>query len=203
VQLCVWHESLIRRETRVISSRSSLCLISGPPSYVGDTCAEVQARGELARQLGVDRLILIPYRYQPEQVEIIQDWDVVGMRATGSFDLKVTNVEVPREWTFIRGGSPTVDEPLFRYPSLGYASQVLAVVGAGVARAALDFAIETGAGRSGVTGAPRLADRAYYRTGVAEAEAMRAMSEADLRAMTRMIEGDAAVAAWRTGHPRV
>jgi outer membrane protein TolC len=37
--------------------------------------------------------------------------------------------------------------------------------------------------------------RGKLRAGVAEAEAMRAMSEADLRAMTRMIEGDAAVAA--------
>ena len=36
--------------------------------------------------------------------------------------------------------------------------------------------------------------RGKLRTGVAEAQAMRAMSEADLRAMTRMIEGDAAVA---------
>jgi len=36
--------------------------------------------------------------------------------------------------------------------------------------------------------------RAKLRAGVAEAEAMRAMSEADLRAMTRMLEGDAAVA---------
>jgi outer membrane protein, heavy metal efflux system len=36
--------------------------------------------------------------------------------------------------------------------------------------------------------------RAKLRAGVAEAQAMRAMSEADLRAMTRMIEGDAAVA---------
>lgn len=36
--------------------------------------------------------------------------------------------------------------------------------------------------------------RAKLRAGVVEAEAMRAMSEADLRAMTRMIEGDAAVA---------
>jgi outer membrane protein TolC len=36
--------------------------------------------------------------------------------------------------------------------------------------------------------------RAKLRAGVAEAEAMRAMSEADLRAMTRMIEGDAAAA---------
>ena len=36
--------------------------------------------------------------------------------------------------------------------------------------------------------------RAKLRAGVAEAQAMRAMSEADLQAMTRMIEGDAAVA---------
>ena len=36
--------------------------------------------------------------------------------------------------------------------------------------------------------------RAKLRAGVAEAEAMRAMSEAELRAMTRMIEGQAAVA---------
>jgi outer membrane protein TolC len=35
--------------------------------------------------------------------------------------------------------------------------------------------------------------RGKLRAGVAEAQAMRAMSEADLRAMTRMIEGDAAV----------
>ena len=36
--------------------------------------------------------------------------------------------------------------------------------------------------------------REKLRAGVAEAQAMRAMSEADVRAMTRMIEGDAAVA---------
>ena len=36
--------------------------------------------------------------------------------------------------------------------------------------------------------------RGKLHAGVAEAQAMRAMSEADLRAMTRMIEGDAAAA---------
>jgi outer membrane protein TolC len=36
--------------------------------------------------------------------------------------------------------------------------------------------------------------RSKLRAGVAEAEAMRAMSEADLRAMTRMVEGEAAAA---------
>lgn len=108
---------------------------------------------------------------RPEQVEIVDDWDVVGMRGTGSFDLVVHDVEVPREWTFVRGGQPTVDEPLYRYPTIAYAAQVLAVVGAGVARAALDHAEEVGAGYAGVTGAPKLADRAYYRAEIASAEA--------------------------------
>jgi alkylation response protein AidB-like acyl-CoA dehydrogenase len=108
---------------------------------------------------------------RPEQVEIVREWDVVGMQGTGSFDLVVDDVEVPREWTFIRGGQPTVDEPLYRYPTIAYASQVLAVEGAGVARAALDYAEEVGAGYAGVTGAPKLADRPYYRAEIAAAEA--------------------------------
>lgn len=116
---------------------------------------------------GKPRVAVLP----PDQVEIIQEWDVVGMRGTGSFDLAVHDVEVPREWTFIRGGQATIDEPLYRYPTIAYASQVLAVVGAGVARAALNHAEEAGAGYTGVTGAPKLADRAYYRAEVASAEA--------------------------------
>ncbi|WP_232666554.1 flavin-dependent monooxygenase [Pseudonocardia sp. TRM90224] len=108
---------------------------------------------------------------RPEQVQIVQEWDVVGMQGTGSFDLVLDGAEVAREWTFVRGGEPTVDEPLYRYPTIAYAAQVLAVVGAGVARAALDHAREVGAGYAGVTGAPKLADRAYYRTEVARGEA--------------------------------
>jgi len=105
----------------------------------------------------------------PQQVEIADEWDVVGMRATGSFDLIVRDVEVDREWTFVRGGTPTIDEPLYRYPTIAYAGQVLAVVGAGVARAALDHAAEHGAPRAGITGAPSLRERSYFRTGFAAA----------------------------------
>jgi alkylation response protein AidB-like acyl-CoA dehydrogenase len=116
---------------------------------------------------GKPRTVLL----RPDQVEIVQDWDVVGMAGTGSFDLVVRDVEVPREWSFIRGGVPTVDEPLYRYPTLAYAAQVLAVVNLGIARAALDYAEEVGGGGTGVTGAPKLADRAYYRIEIAQAEA--------------------------------
>ncbi|GAA4091249.1 flavin-dependent monooxygenase [Nocardioides kongjuensis] len=108
---------------------------------------------------------------RPQDVRIVEDWDVVGMRATGSFDLVLEEVLVPERRTFIRGGAPTIDEPIYRYPTITYAAQALSVVSAGVARAALDFAEELGAGRAGITGAPKLADRAYYRTGIAEAEA--------------------------------
>lgn len=116
---------------------------------------------------GKPRTVLL----RPDQVEIVQDWDVVGMAGTGSFDLVVRNVEVPKERTFIRGGTPTVDEPLYRYPTLAYAAQVLAVVNLGIARAALDYAEEVGGAGTGVTGAPKLADRAYYRIEIAKAEA--------------------------------
>lgn len=107
---------------------------------------------------------------RPEQVEIADNWDVIGLRGTGSHDLVVDGAVVPEEWTFVRGGEPTVDEPLYRYPTVPYAAQVLAVVGSGVARAALDHVIAQG-GRSGYTGAPKPAERATYRIAVGQAEA--------------------------------
>ncbi|GAB7006761.1 acyl-CoA dehydrogenase family protein [Nocardioides sp. AN3] len=123
----------------------------------GDDSSSGKPRGALVR---------------PSDVEIVEDWDVVGMRATGSFDLVLEDVVVPTSCTFIRGGAPTIDEPIYRYPTITYAAQALSVVSAGVARAALDFAQEIGAARAGITGAPKLADRPYYRTGIAEAEAL-------------------------------
>ena len=108
---------------------------------------------------------------RPEDVEIVENWEVMGMRGTGSHDLQVQNVVVPEEWTFVRGGVPTIDEPIFQYPTIAYAAQVLAVVNLGVARAALDEVSQMAAGRNTVSGAPKMADRAYVRMGVAEAEA--------------------------------
>ncbi|QFR02056.1 flavin-dependent monooxygenase [Streptomyces phaeolivaceus] len=107
---------------------------------------------------------------RPDRVRIAENWDVVGLRGTGSHDLVVDGEVVPEEWTFVRGSEATVDEPLYRYPTVPYASQVLAVVGLGVARAALDHVIAQG-GRPGHTGAPRPAERATYRITVGQAEA--------------------------------
>jgi alkylation response protein AidB-like acyl-CoA dehydrogenase len=108
---------------------------------------------------------------RPEDVEIVENWNVIGLHGTGSHDLRVHGKFVSDEWTFVRGGQATVDEPLYRYPTVAYAAQVLAVVNLGAGRAALDYAIKTGSGRTGITGAPKLADRPYYRMDVATAEA--------------------------------
>lgn len=107
----------------------------------------------------------------PDEVEIVENWDVAGMKATGSHAVRADRVFVPDEMTFIRGGLPQIDEPLTRYPALAYAAQVLAVVTLGAARGALDYAIEVGSARTSITGGASKGNRPAYKTGIAEAEA--------------------------------
>ncbi|TDQ98541.1 acyl-CoA dehydrogenase family protein [Paraburkholderia silvatlantica] len=109
--------------------------------------------------------------FRADQVEIVENWNVVGMQGTGSHDLRLHGRVVSEDWTFVRGGPSCVDEPLYRYPTIAYAAQVLAVVNLGLARAALDVANQMSGGRRTTTGAPQLADRAYYRIELAKAEA--------------------------------
>ncbi|RST77249.1 flavin-dependent monooxygenase [Siminovitchia acidinfaciens] len=108
---------------------------------------------------------------QPKDVEIVENWEVIGMRGTGSHDLRVKDAFVPDEWTFVRGGAPSIEEPIYQYPSIAYAAQVLAVVNLGIARAALDEFSQMAGTRSGITGAPKMAERAYLRISLAKAEA--------------------------------
>jgi alkylation response protein AidB-like acyl-CoA dehydrogenase len=113
------------------------------------------------------RLAVMPQ----SSARIEQTWDTVGLAGTGSHDLVVDDVIVPEEWTFVRGGKANLDEPFFRYPSLSFATQVLSVVGLGVARAALDELRGMASGRISVTGAPALADRPLAQVEIAKAEA--------------------------------
>ena len=104
-------------------------------------------------------------------VEIVDNWNVVGMQGTGSHDLRLRDKFVEAQWTFVRGGGALIDEPLYRYPAVAYQAQVHAAVNVGLARAALDLLTEMSGATRTTTGAPRLADRAYYRSGLAKAEA--------------------------------
>lgn len=105
------------------------------------------------------------------QVEIDPTWNMIGMVGTGSHDLIVEGVEVSEEWTFVRGGEPSIGGSFFRYPSLSFAAQVLSVTTLGMAREALDIVRASVQGRKSVTGAPNLGEREYAQIALAKAEA--------------------------------
>lgn len=99
----------------------------------------------------------------------LESWDVHGMEGSGSFDLVVEDKWVPKEMTFVRGGSLSPEGAFFRYPTISLATQVLAVTTLGVAKAAMDLVIEGAASRESPTGAPGLGDRSYVQIEMAKA----------------------------------
>ena len=136
----------------------------------GSMGAEVIGAGILPRNVdnsGLPRMAVMPR----SQVNIEPNWDVMGLLGTGSHDIVVKDVIVPPEWTFVRGGASSLDTPLYRYPTLSFAAQVLTVVGLGIARAAIDEVLGMAAGRASVTGAPNLGERIYVQLEIAKIEA--------------------------------
>lgn len=105
------------------------------------------------------------------QVKIEENWDTIGMFATGSHDLVVDDVQVSHEWTLIRGAPPSVDTAAYRYPTMAMAAQVLAIVGAGIAREAIDEVVKLATRKSSITGAPSMADRPGFQIALAQMEA--------------------------------
>ncbi|WP_197603284.1 acyl-CoA dehydrogenase family protein [Acetobacter senegalensis] len=124
------------------------------------------------------------------EVEIIPNWNVVGMQGTGSHDTQVIDKFVSNEWTCLRGAKATIDEPLFRYPVLAYQAEVHAACSLGLARAALDDAIASSRRFRTVPGVSGLGDRAYFRSALAH-------GEAELRS-ARLFFYDASRNAWET-----
>lgn len=136
----------------------------------GSMGAEVVGAGILPKNAdgsGLPRMAVMPR----DQVQIAPNWDVMGLLGTGSHDIVVKDVVVPEEWTFVRGGASSLDTPLYRYPTLSFAAQVLTVVGLGIARAAIDEVIGMAVGRASVTGAPNLGERVYVQLEMAKIEA--------------------------------
>lgn len=116
---------------------------------------------------GLPRMAVMPR----DKVSIKHTWDTIGLAATGSHDVVVDCVVVPEEWTFIRGGTAQRDEPIFRYPSMALAAQVLAVVGLGTAREALNWVHREAREKPAITGAPPIGARPHIQADLGRAEA--------------------------------
>ena len=118
-------------------------------------------------QSGLPLMAVMP----AEKVKIEETWDTIGMTATGSHDLVVEDVFVPSEYLLVRGAAPSIDDVGYRYPSLAMAAQVLAITGAGAARAAINHIVGIAHKSKSITGAPTLGDRANVQIHLAECEA--------------------------------
>lgn len=116
---------------------------------------------------GLPRMAVMPR----SKITIEENWDVMGMLATGSHDLVVDDVIVPEHYTLIRGAAPSIDTPAYRYPSMGMAAQVLAVVGLGVSREAIDEVVRLATRKNSITGAPSMSDRPNFQMAYSQMEA--------------------------------
>ncbi|GAC1605279.1 MAG: acyl-CoA dehydrogenase family protein [Ramlibacter sp.] len=127
-----------------------------------------------------------------EQAEIIDNWRVSGLRASGSCDYTLSNVFVPVEHTHDLAQPPATQPGLlYRWPARSAFATTVAVVPLGIARAALDtFAGQLAArARTGTTAALR--DRELIQSEVGRAEVLHAAARALL--LSAMNEMTAAI----------
>ena len=111
-----------------------------------------------------------------EQCEIIDTWNVMGMRGTGSHDISVTDVYVPQSRTFpmqpdFECGSH-YRGPLYRLPVMGVAATGIPTPMLGVARRALDEVTELARNKTPVASSGLLRDRALAQVQLGRAEAI-------------------------------
>ena len=116
------------------------------------------------------RMLAIP----ASEAQIHDNWQVAGLKGTGSCDFSVADVFVPEAYVFDwLGGQPRRGGPLYRMGVPGYFAFEHAAFALGVGRLALDTILEQAPSKKrGYKPSPLLAERPTFQ---------RAMGECDLR----------------------
>jgi indole-3-acetate monooxygenase len=108
--------------------------------------------------------------------DIIDNWDMMGMRGTGSHDISVTDVYVPKSRTFrmvpeFEPGSQ-YHGPLYRLPLVGAAATDIPTPMLGAARRALDEVTELALTKTPVASSGLLRERSLAQVQLGKAEAV-------------------------------
>jgi alkylation response protein AidB-like acyl-CoA dehydrogenase len=120
--------------------------------------------------------------------QIIDTWDTVGLRATGSHDVDVSDVFVPEYRAISIGMSePVRDGALFRFPVVGLFSIGMAACALGLAHAAIDEVLDLARTKTPFGMSSTLATRATTQIAVCEAMAMARSARALLEQETASI----------------
>jgi alkylation response protein AidB-like acyl-CoA dehydrogenase len=142
-----------------------------------------------------DQEIRIAYFYPKSQARIIDNWDVSGLRGTGSHDILVEDLFVPEERTFSAlDRRARVTGPMNRMHGFDLAGCGFCCVGLGVARAAIDAFVELATVKIPRSSSDLLRERVMVQAQVGEAEAL-------LRS-GRALLFDAVEAMWETALAR-
>jgi len=111
----------------------------------------------------------------PDEVEVGDEWDTLGMRGTGSYDFAADDAFVPSQRSFWDSANPVSAElPLHRFPPLFLFNQT--AVGLGIARAAIESFGEVAQTRGSPIGP--LFEQSYAHHAIAEAHALRSSARA-------------------------
>lgn len=105
-------------------------------------------------------------------VEIIDTWDVIGLRASASHDIAVRDHFVPAHRAFDLTGSPMTAEAPARFPIFGLLAAGIGAVCLGIARSAIDQLAELAGAKTPTGSKRRLADRGAVQEAVARAESL-------------------------------
>ena len=117
-------------------------------AQVSDGIAD--GRGEEARTMVLPK----------SKVELVDNWQVNGLRGTGSFGFEIRDAHVPHARTFVADDKPREPGPLYAMPMVLMFASGFSTVALGIARSSLDAIIEMAAsktiqGRSPSQGRPR------------------------------------------------
>lgn len=74
------------------------------------------------------------------EVEIVDNWDTLGLHGTGSHDIAIDTAVPVSHVTQVFGHVPWTDAPLYRVPLFGLLATAIAAVGLGIARSAISHA---------------------------------------------------------------
>ncbi|HZX54254.1 MAG TPA: acyl-CoA dehydrogenase family protein, partial [Ilumatobacteraceae bacterium] len=120
----------------------------------------------IVEETGEPRIFVTPI----EAVNLIDNWDVMGLRGTGSIDYTMDNVFVPDGWShFAVTTVPVRGGPLYGLGIIGFAVTCHSGWAMGVGRRLLDELAQLVQGKAGRPGAQ--ADSAAFQQGFAQAEA--------------------------------
>jgi len=103
------------------------------------------------------RMMIFPV----SEAKLLDTWHVMGLKGTGSGDLEVSEIRVPKARSVsLVADSPTVDGPLYKFPAFGLLSLGVAATAMGNAKGALNSFIELASGKKSQGSRKTLSERA-------------------------------------------